>query len=271
MGGWQPDHPIGDGQRLGMKLMRVVREHLGRLLTVLALVIGMVALGAWWSSLLVAKASGTLTKLVEAEAARQITSEINQLSPGTGGLASTQQAIQRALHDPQVTQALAGSGSAGSQALRSQLSRLDPNLAQFANSNAIAVDVGQHTLARVAHDLRSTARTAAIAAGILAIAALVVSPLRQRVLRQLGMWAIIICGLAVIASWFVPDIVERYTHGSARDTALTILHGGDPARAALLWCLGAGAVVLSAGIAFELSGGAKVGGPQAPLAPGRVV
>ena len=251
--------------------MRVVREHFGRLLTVLALVLGMVALGAWWSSLLVAKASGTLTKLVAAQAGRQITSEINRLSPGTGGMASTQQAIQRALQDPQVTQALAGSGSAGSQALRSQLSRLDPNLSQFANSNAIAVDVGQHTLARVAHDLRSTSKTTAIVAGILAAAALVVSPLRERALRHLGMWAVIICGLAVIASWVVPDIVGHYTHGNARDTALTILHGGDPARAALLWCLGAGAVALLAGIGFELSGSAKVGGPQAPLAPGRVV
>ena len=250
--------------------MGVARGHLARLAVVVAVAAGALALGAWWSSLLVAKASGTLTAFERTAAAREVTGQLDRLSPGAGDSPQAQAAITRALEDPAVTQALAGSGPGGTQALQHDLGRYDSALVGLGNG-ALAVDAGQHALARLGHDLRTTATVAGFVAAALAAAGLLVSPEHLRTLRHLGVSTAVVAGLALLAGWLVPDLIGHATHGSAHDVALTIVHGGDPVRGALWWCLGAGALAVAGGAALELVGGAAPTGPQAPIARGRTV
>lgn len=166
--------------------MALVREFAARTLVVLAMVALSAALGTWWSSLLLVRTAGTLTAIVETNASHAITAQLDRLAPGTAQLPRVQRDITKALGDPRVTQALAGSVSGGSASLNTELARLDTNLTPLLAQKPLVLDVGQHGVARLAGRLRALAKAALLAGLVLAGAALLLSPTRHLVLRYLA-------------------------------------------------------------------------------------
>ncbi len=212
-----------------------------------ALAAGNVALGTWWSSLVLARSAATLNTKTEASLAHSIGAQLDKLAPGTSQQPQVQQAISTALHDPAVTAAFARSAESGSQVLSQQLAQLDAPLAQVLHGQTLLLTTGQHALAANATTLRRVARFAAMLAGALAIGAFVISARRYALLRHLGVITAAIGGLGLLFSWGVPQLLHRYTSGQLRHVALNILTAGLPVRHNLIEIagIGAGAVALS--------------------------
>ena len=253
--------------------MGIFREAAARVLVVVAVVVGAAALGAWWSSLVLARTASELGSAAHSKAVTQITAQLDARLPGTSQLPSVQRAIDQALRDPKVAAALNSSAPSGSKALTTELKSLDPGLGKVLGGKALNVDLGQNLVNGLAHRLRSGARLGFVAAGILAGAALVLSPLRHLALRHLALGVGVLAGAAILVSWGVPALVGRLTHGSVHRVAMSMLSGGDPVRSVLLACVGVGAGVFLATHVFELLPGPRfrAPNPDLPLPEGKVL
>lgn len=250
--------------------MAFVRGTAARVLVAMALMAGTAALGAWWSSMLLARSAGSLSAEVRNAAVSEVEHELQQAAPQVAGSPQASSAVQQALRDPAVTQALAGSPSQGSAALRRDLAQLDPALSSLVGGN-LSLDVGSHGLASLAHRLRGAAGAALAASLALAAAALAVSPTRARTLRRLGVSVAAVSAAAVLFSWLAPVVVGHVVHGTARTIVTTVLHGGDPVRGTLVALLAVGTALVGAGLAVEVLGGRRhVPVTTTALAPGRV-
>src|SRR5579885_3445594 len=157
--------------------MAFVRDTAARVLVAMALMAGTAALGAWWSSMLLVRSAGSLSADLRNAAVSQVEGELQRMAPQVAGSPQVSSAVQQALRDPAVTQALAGSPAQGSAALRRDLAQLDPALSSLVGGN-LSLDVGSHGLASLARRLRSAAGAALAASLALAAAALAVSPRR---------------------------------------------------------------------------------------------
>ncbi|HZU80292.1 MAG TPA: hypothetical protein VE991_10295 [Acidimicrobiales bacterium] len=251
--------------------MGVARQIVARALVALALVAGSAALGTWWISLLAGRASSTLSTAVRHTAANDIQSQLDRLSPGAGTSAGAQQAIGKALGDPQVAQALAGQDPGAGQALSAELGKLDPGIASVLGGQGLNLDVGEHTLAKLGRTLHHDAGFLALGALALALGALALAVDRHRIVRRLALGAALECGVAVAAAWLVPTVVGHMVHGTMRQTALDIVSGGAPVRAVLVEVLAGAAALYGASVAVQVFGRSRIpaGASVTPLAPGR--
>ncbi|HVB05928.1 MAG TPA: hypothetical protein VNF07_06770 [Acidimicrobiales bacterium] len=240
----------------------------------MALAAAAVALGCWWSSLLVIRAAGTLDAFAQTAVTRQISTQLDRLVPNAAHGPEVQRAISKALGNPAVTQALASSVPGGSSILSAELSRFDTSLAPALKGKPLTVDVGQHALASLARKLHGIAKIALIVAIAESAIALIVSPLRHLVLRHLAFGAGLVGGLALLLSWALPALIGHYTHGGAHHFAADLLSGASPVRAVLLELAIGGVLLFVATHLFELVGGSRkfpANGPSTPLPQGTVV
>jgi hypothetical protein len=242
------------------------------MLVAMAVSLGAVALGTWWSSLVLAKSVAQLSANETKSANSQIATQLDKLAPGTSKQANVQAAISQALKDPKITLGLANSIQQGSADLTKELSRLDSGLATLLNGNQLLLNVGEHSLASLARHLRQIAHYAFIASLALAGAALVISPLRYLVLRHLGFSLGVIGGASLLASWVLPSLVGHFAHGGVRSFSESVLSGGNPARTVVIECFAIGVGAYLATHLFELVGGSGFKGSrnQTPLRSGRV-
>jgi hypothetical protein len=246
-------------------------------LVVLAILAATIALGTWWASLLVIRAAGSFTPLGKSDLAQQIGTQLDHLAPGATYAGIVQADIHKALDDPKVTQALATSAPKGSLALSQELTHLDGRLGPILSrgnllSESNLVSVGQRDLAELAVRLRQIAEIAALAAAAGAAGALLISPLRSRIVRHLAFSASLVGGLALLVSWALPALLAHATKGSAHSVATAILSGGAPVRSVVLVSLIAGGAVYLATHLFGLVPGRGVAyDPRAPVPRGKIV
>src|SRR5580658_2516500 len=111
----------------------------------MAVSLGAVALGTWWSSLVLAKSVAKLSVNETKSANDQIGNQLDKLAPGTSKLPNVQAAIDQALKDPNVALSLANSAQQGSANLTKELSGLDSGLASLLHGKQLLLNVGQHS------------------------------------------------------------------------------------------------------------------------------
>jgi hypothetical protein len=220
------------------------RNLLAAVLVSFAVMIAGLSLAAFFASVLAVRAESTLSSNDLSEFAQSVGSQIGRTDPHATSDPRTQTAIRQALQDPQVEQQLAGSPAAGSHSLNQELSALDPSLGAALSKSPIDLDTGRHDLAVAAHDLRIGAIAGGALAAMLVGCSLLLSSRRDRVLRRVGRWALIVSGFALLLGWLVPWLFVTHAHGTPRSVAAWFYTGESTAHAVYLALFGFGVLAV---------------------------
>jgi hypothetical protein len=187
------------------------RGVIASLLTTFAILIAMLSLLAFFLSVAALRAESTLSSNDLSSFTQNIGSQIAKANPGNGPL--PQGAIQQALQNPSIVKQLANSPQQGSQALNQQLAHLDPSLGSALSKNPVQLNIGNNLFAdaeRYLHD--GAVWGATVALGLVAIA-IVIARRRDKVLRRVGRWAIVVSIFAILFGWILPWFISTHIGG----------------------------------------------------------
>ena len=213
---------------------RRTRDVFGGCLVSIAIVVAGISLLAYLASITFLRAESTLSSNDLSNFTQTIGSQIAQANPSFSSDPLGPGAIQQALQNPSIVQGLAKSPSLGSQSLNQQLTQLDPSLGSTLSKSPVQLDTGYNLLADVQHYLQVGPIWGAALAVVLVVIALVVSLRRDKVMRRIGRWAIMVSVFALLFGWLLPWFLSSHVQGTLGSLAAWYYNGQSTAHVVYL-------------------------------------
>jgi len=215
-------------------------------LVALGLVVGSLALGAWWVQAVVTQEFPVLGSLALHSEERAVEAQLQAQSGAAGLSPSTRAAVTGALNQPSVRSALSSGNPA--TALHDALVRADPALTPVLAAHPLTLPPVGRSIDRELAQLQPDAKLGLGMAAALVLVGFALAVDRFRVLRHVGWWGVVAGGMPLLLGWGIPAATGLgQAHGWAGNVARAELDATVPLRALSETLCATGALLVAVG------------------------